>query len=172
MRSAGVADLSKELQGCAEVLPAELKRLEALVAAPVAELCALVKKSSAEIAALRSIHLRPVAAEAEHVHAAKEAVASLEMIRVMVDEVAGQLSACAKAAALLDEGARATLHAGLAHAALGTHTAAEAKAKELAPLLAAAEELQAAVKPKPTGSWLGSVGGFFGRLVGVKRARE
>ena len=48
--------------------------------------------------------------------------------------------------------------------------AAEAKA-ELEPLLAAAEELQAAVKP--TGSWLGAVvGGIFGRLVGVKRARE
>jgi hypothetical protein len=166
-----VADLSKELQGCAEALPAELKRLEALVAAAVVELCALVKKSKAEITALRSIHLRLVAAEAKHVQDAKEAEASLEMIRVMVDEVAGQLSRCAKAAALLDEGARTTLHAGLALAALGTHTAAEAKT-ELALLLAAAEQLQDAVKPKQTGSLLGSVGGFFGRLVGFKRARE
>jgi ABC-type transporter Mla subunit MlaD len=95
---------------------------------------------------------------------------SLEMIRAMVDKVADQLSACAAAAAPLDARARDTLHAGLAHAALGTHMAAEAKA-ELEPLLAAAEELQAAVKP--TGSWLGAVvGGIFGRLVGVKRARE
>ena len=157
---------------CATALPDELKRFVDRVALAVVKLCALVEKSAAEITALRDTYQRPVAREAEHEQASEEATESRKMIRAMVEKVADQLSACAAAAAPLDAHTRDTLHAGLAHAALGTHTAAEAKAKELAPLLAAAEELQAAVKPKPTGSWLGSVGGFFGRLVGVKRARE
>ena len=168
-----MADLSKELQGCATALPDELKRFVVRVALAVVKLCALVEKSAAEITALRDTYQRPVAAcEAEPEQASKEAMESLEMIRAMVDKVADQLSACAAAAAPLDARARDTLHAGLAHAALGTHMAAEAKA-ELKPLLAAAEELQAAVKP--TSSWLGAVvvmRGIFGRLVGVKRARE
>ena len=167
-----MADLSKELQGCATALPDELKRFVDRVALAVVKLCALVEKSAAEITALRDTYQRPVAREAEHEQASEEATESRKMIRAMVEKVADQLSACAAAAAPLDAHTRDTLHAGLAHAALGTHMAAEAKA-ELKPLLAAAEELQAAVKP--TSSWLGAVvvmRGIFGRLVGVKRARE
>ena len=122
---------------------------------------------------MRNTYQRSVPAlETGHDQASKEAAASLELIRVVVDKVAGQLSACAAAAAAapLDARACATLHKGLVRAALGTHAAAEAKA-ELAPLLAAAEELQAAVKP--AGWSLGAVGNYiFGRLVGGKRARE
>ena len=166
-----VADLTKELQTCAEVLPAELKGFVTLVAAPVVKLRALVDKSTAEIAALRKTYLFAVPAlEAVHDQAGKEAAASLELIRAEVDKVADQVSACAAAAASLDARARATLHTGLVRAALGTHAAAEATA-ELAPLLAAAEELQAAVKP--AGWSLGAVGNYLlGRLVGGKRARE
>jgi len=165
-----VAGLSKELQSCAEVLPAELKGFWVRVALAVVELRAEEDKCAAKIAALRSIHQRSVALlEAEHVQASEEVATSLELLHEMVDEAARQLSACAAAAAPLDARARDTLHAGLVCAALRTHAAAEAKA-ELAPLLAAAEELQAAVKP--TGSWLGAVGGYLRGLVGVKRARE
>ena len=177
MRSAEVAALAKELQGCAVVLPAELKDFVTLVAPRVVQLCAVVDTSEAKKAALRNTHQRSVLAlEAEHDQASKEAAVSLELICAVVDKVADQLKACAAAVASLDPRARTTLHKGLESAAVGTHAAAEAKA-ELAPLLAAAEELQAAAEElqaavKPTGSWLGAVGGFFGSLVGVKRARE
>ena len=171
MRSAEVAALTKELQSCAEVLPAELKGFEARVAAPVVKLRALVHKSTAEIAVLRSIHQRSVELlEAECLKAGKEATTSLELLGAEVVEVADQVSACVAAVASLAPPARATLHKGLVRAALGTHAAAEATA-ELAPLLAAAEELQAAVKP--AGWSLGAVGNYLlGRLVGGKRARE
>ena len=167
-----MAGLSKELQGCATALPDELKRFVDRVALAVVKLCALVEKSAAEITALRDTYQRPVAREAEHEQASEEATESLKMIRAMVEKVADQLSACAAAAAPLDAHTRDTLHAGLAPAALSKHMATEAEAV-LEPLLAAAEELQAAVKP--TSSWLGAVvvmRGIFGRLVGVKRARE
>ena len=164
-----VAALTKELQGCAEALSAELKDFWVRVALAVVELRAEEDKCAAKIAALRSIHQRSVVLfEAEHVQASKEVATSLELLGAVVVEVADQVSACAAAAAAapLDAPARATLHKGLVRAALGTHAAAEATA-ELAPLLAAAGELQAAVKP--AGSWLG---GLLGRLVGGKRARE
>ena len=172
-----VADLTKELQTCTEVLPAELKDFVTPVAARVVELRALVNKSEAKKAALRNTYQRATdgrtavpALEVEHDQAAEEATKSLELFRAEVVKVADQVSTCAAAATSLDARARATLHTGLVRAALGTHAAAEAKA-ELAPLLAAAEELQAAVKP--TGWSLGAVGNYLlGRLVGGKRARE
>ena len=166
-----VADLTKELQTCTEVLPAELKDFVTPVAARVVELRAEEDKCAAKIAALRSIHHRSVELlEAECLKAGKEATTSLELLGAEVVEVADQVSACVAAVASLDPPARATLHKGLVRAALGTHAAAEATA-ELAPLLAAAEELQAAVKP--AGWSLGAVGNYLlGRLVGGKRARE
>ena len=166
-----VADLTKELQTCTEVLPAELKDFVTPVAARVVELRALVNKSEAKKAALRNTYQRAVPAlEAEHDQAAEEATKSLELFRAEVVKVADQVSTCAAAATSLDARARATLHTGLVRAALGTHAAAEATA-ELAPLLAAAEELQAAVKP--AGWSFGAVGNYLlGRLVGGKRARE
>ena len=169
MRSAEVAALTKELQGCAEVLPAELKDFVTLVAPRVVQLCAVVDTSEAKKAALRRFHFQRAvpALEKAHDQAAEEATKSLELFRAEVVKVADQVSACVAAAASLDARARATLHTGLVRAALGTHAAAEAKA-ELAPLLAAAEELQAAVKP--AGWSLGAVGNYIlGRL---KRARE
>ena len=171
MRSAEVAALTKELQGCAEVLPAELKDFVTLVAPRVVQLCAVVDTSEAKKAALRNTWWERAVPEleAEHDQAAEEATKSLELFRAEVVKVADQVSTCAAAATSLDARARATLHTGLVRAALGTHAAAEAKA-ELAPLLAAAEELQAAVKP--AGWSLGAVGNYILGRLGGKRARE
>jgi hypothetical protein len=175
-------ELDKELQRCAEALPAELKGFADLAADSVVKLSAVLEESAAAIEALRSTHQRPVESqEAKHApQESEEATKSLELLRAGLDKVARQLTACANQMALikdpLDERARSTLHAGLLEEVLGTKAAAAAEAKaELAPLLAAAEALQAAAKPAAD-SWLGALGGrvsgFLGRIAGVKRARE
>jgi hypothetical protein len=181
VRSAGLEELDKELQRCAEALPAELKGFADLAADSVVKLSAVLEESAAAIEALRSTHQRPVESqEAKYVQESEEATKSLELLRAGLDKVARQLTACANQMALikdpLDERARSTLHAGLLEEVLGTKAAAAAESKvELAPLLAAAEALQAAAKPAAD-SWLGALGGrvsgFFGRIAGVKRARE
>ena len=181
MRSAGLEELGKELQRCAEALPGELKGFADLVADSVIKLSAVLEESAAAIEALRSTHQRPVESqEAKYVQESEEATKSLELLRAGLDKVARQLTACANQMALikdpLDARVRSTLHAGLLKEVLGTNAAAAAAAKaELAPLLEAAEALQAAVKPAAD-SWLGAlggrVGGFLGRIAGVKRARE
>jgi hypothetical protein len=168
-----VAALCKEQQSCAEALPVELKDFEARVAPPVAQLLALQEKSAAAIEAVRSIHQRPVAElEAEPKRAGEAAAKSLELLRAKIDEAVDQLEACTAAVASLDAPARATLHKGLVRAALGTHAAATGPGAqaELAALLAAAAELQAAVKP--AGWSLGAVGNYLFGIVGVKRGRE